>query len=109
VIRPNPSTPYDSLRSVATSLGVDALVLKNLADAAFLAPPIVLDSAQTEDWVVGVDRVPAGGTGRLVVLTFPLRFLGGTPAGAPPPTPDANYGIREVRKILFRFGHGSAP
>lgn len=109
VLRPGPGTPYDSLRSVAISSGVDALVLRTLADAAFLAPPIVLDSSQTEDWVVGVDRVPAGGTGRLVVLTFPLRFLGGTPSGAPSPSPDANYGERTLRKILARFGHGVSP
>ena len=106
---PGAATPYDSLRAVSISSSVEALVLKDLAEAAFLARPIVLDSSQTEDWVVGVDRVPAGGTGRFVALTFPLRFLGGTPAGAPSPAPDANYGVRTVRKILARFGHGVSP
>jgi hypothetical protein len=109
VLRPGATTPYDSLRSVSISNNVDALVLKDLREAAFVAPPIVLDSSQTEDWIVGVDRVPAGGTGRFVALTFPLRFLGGTPPGAPPPAPDANYGVKTVRKILARFGHGVSP
>jgi len=109
VLRPGPGTPYDSLRALAITTGIDALVLKDAAEAAFLAPPIVLDSSQTEDWIVGVDRVPAGGTGRFVFLTFPLRFLGGTPSGAPAPTPDTNYGVRTVRRVLFRFGQGSAP
>jgi hypothetical protein len=103
------TTPYDSLRAVSISPNVDALVLKDLADAAFLARPIVLDSSQTEDWVVGVDRIPAGGTGRFVALTFPLRFMGGTPSGAPSPAPDSNYGVKTVRKILARFGHGVSP
>ena len=85
---------------------MDALILKTLADAAFLAPPIVLDSSQTEDWPVGVDRVPTGGTGRLVALTFSLRFMGG---GDLPPPPDANNGERTLRKILARFGHGVSP
>jgi hypothetical protein len=88
---------------------VDALILKDLAEAAFLAPPIVLDSSQTEDWVVGVDRVPSGGIGRLVILTFPLRFLGGIPPSAPSPAPDANYGERTLRRILYRFHHGDPP
>jgi hypothetical protein len=110
VLRPGPAVPYDSLRSVAISTAVDALILKSLSEAAFLAPPIVLDSSQVEDWVVGVDRVPTGGTGRLVFLTFPLRFLALTPAGAPPPpAPDPNYGVTTLRKILARFGHGTAP
>jgi hypothetical protein len=109
VLTPGAGTPYDSLRSVAISTSVEALVLKNAADAAFLARPVILDSSQTEPWVVGVDRVPAGGTGRIVALTFPLRFLGGTPTGAPSPAPDANYGVRTVRKILARFGHGVSP
>jgi hypothetical protein len=97
------------LRSVAISTSVDALVLRDANDAAFLAPPIVLDSVQTEAWVVGVDRVPAGGTGRVVALMFPLRYLGGTPPNAPSPSPDANYGERTLRKILARFGHGISP
>lgn len=109
VLVPAPGTPYDSLRALAIAVNVDALALASLAEAAFLAPPIVLDSSQTEDWVVGVDRVPAGGTGRFVFLTFPLRFLGGTPAGAPAPAPDANYAEKTIRRVLFRFGHGSAP
>jgi hypothetical protein len=107
VLQPGPATPYDSLRSVAISTAVDALVLKTLADAAFLAPPIVLDSSQTEAWEVGVDRVPSGGTGRFVFRTFPHRFHGGTPPGAPLPAPDENYGVRTLRKILVRFGHGT--
>jgi hypothetical protein len=110
VLRPGPAVPYDSLRSVAISTSVDALILENLKEAAFLAPPIVLDSSQVEDWVVGVDRVPAGGAGRLVFLTFPLRFLALAPAGAPPPpAPDPNYGVTTLRKILARFGHGTPP
>jgi hypothetical protein len=110
VIVPGASVPYDALSSVAISSGVDALVLKSLADAAYLAPPTVLDTSQTEGWVVGVDRVPNGGTGRFVFLTFPLRFLAGTPPSAPPPpAPDLNYGERTLRKILARFGHGVSP
>ncbi len=109
VLTPGPTTPYDSLRSVAISTGVEALILKTASDAAFLARPIILDSTQTEDWVVGVDRVPAGGTGRIVALMFPLRLLGGTPTGAPSPAPDGNYGERTLRKILARFGHGISP
>jgi len=109
VIVPGASVPYDALGSIAISSGVDALVLKSLADAAYLAPPIVLDSSQTEGWVVGVDRVPTGGTGRFVFLTFPLRILAGTPPSAPPPAPDLNYGERTLRKILARFGHGISP
>jgi hypothetical protein len=111
VLRPAPGTPYDSLRAVGILGNVDALVLKSPADAAFLAPPIVLDSTQVEDWLPGTDRVPAGGTGRFVFLTFSLRFLGGTPSGAnPPPAPDANYGERTLRKILYyRFNLGTAP
>jgi len=110
VLRPGPQVPYDSLRSVAISTVVDALVLRNMNEAAFVAPPIVLDSSQVEDWVVGVDRVPTGGTGRLVFLTFPLRFLALTPLNAPPPpAPDPNYGVTTVRKILARFGHGASP
>jgi hypothetical protein len=88
---------------------VDALVLKDSTQAAFLAPPIVLDSTQTGDWIVGVDRVPAGGTGRFVFLTFPLRFLGGNAGGVNPPAPDANWAERTLRKVLYRFGHGTAP
>jgi hypothetical protein len=108
--RPDDPVPYDSLRSVAISTSVDALVMRNSKEAAFLAPPIVLDSTQTEDWVVGVDRVPTGGTGRFVFLTFPLRFLGGVPAGAdPPPAPDLNYGVTTVRRVLARFGYGTQP
>jgi hypothetical protein len=114
VLRPV-AAPFDSLRAVGGSLAVDALVLKSSADAIYLAPPIVMDSTQVEDWLPGVDRVPAGGTGRLVFLTFPLRFLGGTPpnpdgsAGPPPPAPDANYGESTLRKILwYRFQLGNA-
>jgi hypothetical protein len=109
LLHPGPVSPYDSLRAVSISTNVDALVLKLADDAAFVARPIVLDSSQTEPWVVGVDRVPPGGTGRFVFLTFPLRFLGGTPSGAPSPLPDANYGEKTVRRVLYRFGHGSAP
>lgn len=102
-------TPYDSLRAVAISTNVDALILRQAADAAFEARPIVLDSSQVEPWTIGVDRVPAGGAGRFVFLTFPLRFLGGTPAGAPSPTPDANYTEKTIRRVLARFGHGANP
>jgi len=109
VLTAGAGTPYDSLRSVSISSGIDALILENSGDAAFLARPIILDSTQTEDWVIGVDRVPAGGTGRLVALMFPLRYFGGTPTGALSPAPDANYGERTVRKILARFGHGVSP
>jgi hypothetical protein len=109
LLHPGPAAPYDSLRAVAISTGVEALILKTLNDAAFVARPIVLDSSQTEDWPVGVDRLPQGGGGRFVFLGFSLRFLGGTPPGALPPTPDANYGERTLRKILARFGHGATP
>jgi len=109
ILRPGPAAPYDSLKAVATASNVDALVLKDSTEAAFIAPPIVLDSLQTGDWAVGVDRVPAGGTGRFVYLTFPLRFLGGNAGGVNPPAPDANWAERTLRKILFRFGHGTAP
>jgi hypothetical protein len=109
VLRPGPATPYDSLRAVAISSNLEALALASPAEAAFLARPILLDSTQTEDWIVGVDRVPAGGTGRFVFLTFPLRFLGGTPTGAPAPAPDANYAERTIRRVLARFGHGANP
>ena len=102
-------TPYDSLKAVATATNVDALALHDSTQAAFTAPPIVLDSLQTGNWAVGVDRVPAGGTGRFVFLSFPLRFLGGNAAGVLPPPPDANWAERTLRKILFRFGHGTAP
>jgi hypothetical protein len=104
-----PGTPFDSLSAVSIATGVDALILKSAADAAFLAHPIVLDSSQTEPWVVGVDRVPAGGAGRFVFLTFPLRFLGGTPTGAPSPSPDLNYAEKTIRRVLARFGHGANP
>jgi hypothetical protein len=109
ILRPGPAVPYDSLLSTSISSNVDALVLRDLADAAFLAPPIVLDSSQVEDWIVGVDRVPDGGSGRFVFVTFPLRFLGGTPEGAPPPAPDTNYAEKTIRRVLFRFGHGTSP
>lgn len=109
VVDPGPGSPYDSLRSVAISSNVDALVLKAATDVAFQARPIVLDSSQVEPWTIGVDRVPAGGTGRFVFLTFPLRFLGGTPAGAPAPAPDANYAEKTIRRVLARFGHGANP
>ena len=110
VLVPGATTPYDTLVSSSISSNVDALVLQNLNDAAWLAPPIVLDSSQTEDWVVGVDRVPAGGTGRFVLATFPFRFMRGLPPSAPgPPAPDNDFAERTIRKILFRFGHGSAP
>jgi hypothetical protein len=109
IVHPAAGTPYDSLRAVGISTNVDALVLRQAADAAFEARPIVLDSAQVEPWTIGVDRVPAGGSGRFVFLTFPLRFLGGTPAGAPSPTPDANYTERTIRRVLARFGHGANP
>ena len=102
-------TPYDSLRAVAISTNVDALVLRQAADAAFEARPIVLDSTQVEPWTIGVDRVPAGGAGRFVFLTFPLRLLGGTPVGAPSPAPDANYAEKTIRRVLARFGHGTNP
>jgi hypothetical protein len=42
-------------------------------------------------------------------VTFPLRFLGGTPEGAPPPAPDTNYAEKTIRRVLFRFGHGTSP
>jgi hypothetical protein len=109
MLYPGPGTPYDSLRAAANVSNIDALVLKNAADVAYLARPAVLDTSQHEDWTVGVDRVPAGGTGRFVYLTFPLRFLGGFQAAAPSPAPDANYAEKTVRRILFRFGHGTAP
>jgi len=109
VIYANAGTPYDSLRAVVNASDVDALVLKSAADAAFLAPAGVLDTLQFVDWVVGVDRVPAGGGGRFVYLAFPLRFLGGAPIGAPSPAPDGNYGEKTVRRVLYRFGHGTAP
>jgi hypothetical protein len=109
VLRPGPAVPYDSLLSLSISGGVDALALRSLAEAAFLGPPIVLDSSQVEDWIVGVDRVPSGGTGRFVLLTFPLRFLRGTPVGASSPAPDADYAERTIRRVLFRFGHGTSP
>jgi hypothetical protein len=108
-IQPNPGTPYDSLRAAVNVSNVDALVMKNAAEAAFYAPPAVLDSSQHENWDIGVDRVPAGGAGRFVYLAFPLRFLGGFQPSAPSPAPDANYAERTLRKILYRFGHGSAP
>lgn len=109
LLHPAPGAAYDSLSAVAIATGVDALILRSAADAAFEARPIVLDSSQVEPWVVGVDRVPAGGTGRFVFLTFPLRFLGGTPPGAPSPAPDANYAERTIRRVLARFGHGPNP
>ncbi len=109
IVHPGAGTPYDSLRAVAISSNVDALALANAADVAFEARPIVLDSTQVEPWTIGVDRVPAGGAGRFVLLTFPLRFLGGTPIGAPAPAPDANYTERTLRRVLARFGHGSNP
>lgn len=109
LLHPAPQSPYDSLSSVSISTNVDALALRVADDAAFLAYPIVLDSSQTEPWVVGIDRVPAGGAGRFVFLTFPLRFMGGTPPGAPSPAPDANYTERTLRRILYRFGHGAPP
>jgi len=109
ILRPGPATPYDSLKAVGIASNVDALVLADPTQAAFLAPPIELDSLQTEDWVVGVDRVPPGGTGRFVYLAFPLRFLGGNAGGVNPPPPDANWAERTLRNVLYRFGHGSAP
>ncbi len=109
LVHPAAGSPYDSLRAVAISSNVDALVLASPADAAFEARPIVLDSTQVEPWTIGVDRVPAGGAGRFVFLTFPLRYLGGTPTGAPSPAPDANYTEKTIRRVLFRFGHGVSP
>jgi len=107
-VRPADFAPFDSLRALGISLSVDALALKSASDAIYLAPPIVMDSTQVEDWLPGVDRVPAGGTGHFVFLTFPLRFMGGTPAGAPAPAPDANYGEKTLRKILwYRFQLGA--
>ena len=61
IIHPAAGAAYDSLRAVAISTNVDALVLRQAADAAFEARPIVLDSSQVEPWTIGVDRVPAGG------------------------------------------------
>jgi len=109
VLTAGTAMPYDSLRAISISSNVDALALRVQSEAAFLARPILLDSSQTEDWIVGVDRVPAGGAGRFVFLTFPLRFLGGTPVGAPAPAPDLNYAEKTIRRVLARFGHGPNP
>jgi hypothetical protein len=109
VLTAGAAMPYDSLAARAIAKDLDALALRVPAEAAFLARPILLDSTQTEDWIVGVDRIPAGGAGRFVFLTFPLRLLGGTPPGAPAPAPDADYQERTIRKVLARFGHGTPP
>ncbi len=109
LLYPGPAVPYDSLSAVVISTNVDALVLRSANEVAFLGRPIVIDSTQTEDWFVGVDRVPAGGGGRFVFLAFPLRFMGNTPPGAPLPAPDPNYAAKTIRRVLYRFGHGSAP
>ena len=110
VIVPGPAVPYDTLRSSSIASNVDSPVLRSLADAAWLAPPIVLDSSQTAPWEIGVDRVPAGGTGRFVLATFPLRFMRALPPGqTAPPAPDNDFAERTIRKILARFGHGTAP
>ncbi len=109
VLTAGSATPYDSLAARAIAKDIDALALRDPAEAAFLARPILLDSTQTEDWIAGVDRVPAGGTGRFVLLTFPLRLLGGTPSGAPSPAPDLDYHERTIRRILARFGYGTPP
>jgi len=109
LVHPAAGTPYDSLKAVGISTDVDALILRQAADVAFEARPIVLDSSQVEPWTIGVDRVPAGGAGRFVFLTFPLRYLAGTPPGAPLPAPDADYAEKTIRRVLARFGHGANP
>ncbi|MGH7726200.1 MAG: hypothetical protein ACREOU_12305 [Candidatus Eiseniibacteriota bacterium] len=107
LLHPGSNVPYDSLSAVVISTNVDALALRNANEVAFLGKPIVIDSTQVDDWFVGVDRVPSGGTGRFVFLSFPLRFMGNTPPGAPAPAPDPNYAAKTVRRVLYRFGHGA--
>jgi hypothetical protein len=110
VLVPGPAVPYDPLLALVISDNVEAFVLRNPLDAAYLAPAGLLVPSQTEAWPVGVDRTPPGGLGKFVFFAFPLRLLGGQPPNAPPPPPiDAHYGETTVRKVLWRFGHGSAP
>ncbi len=109
VLHPGSTTPYDSLLAIVGADGVEAFELFDPADAAYTANAPILSPDQTRVLPVAVDRVPAGGTGRFVLFAFPLRLLGGTPNGAPPPDPDAHYGERTIRRVLARFGHGPTP
>jgi hypothetical protein len=109
VIVPGPAVPYDSLQALVISDNVDPFVLQNPLDAAYIAREPILSPTQDAPWPIGVDRVPKGGLGKFVLFTFPLRLLGGTPPGAPDPSPDFNYAQKTVRRVLYRFGHGTAP
>ena len=109
IVVPGPAVPYDSLQALVIADNIEAFVLKQPLDAAFIGRAPVLSPSQAEDWPIGVDRVPPGGLGRFVFFAFPLRLLGGTPPGAPDPSPDFNYGQKTVRRVLYRFGHGAAP
>jgi hypothetical protein len=110
VITPGSAVPYDPLLAIVIADRIEAFVLNDPADAAYVAAPPILSPNQTAPWPIAVDRVPDGGTGRFVFFAFPLRLLGGTAPGQPDPfPPDAHYGERTVREVLARFGHGVAP
>ena len=109
VITPGPAVPYDPLLAIVIADRIEAFALNDPADAAYVADPPILAPNQPAPWPIAVDRVPDGGSGRFVFFAFPLRLLGGTPPGAPDPSPDAHYGERTVREVLARFGHGAAP
>jgi hypothetical protein len=92
------SAPFDSMRSLGVHPGVEAFVLVDAAEAAYLAVPGVLDTLPPDPWPVGVSRLYGTGQGRLIYLAFPLKFMDRPFSGGPGRAPT------ELRKIFDLFG-----
>jgi hypothetical protein len=97
-IPPTPSVPFDTLRSSGIHSGIEAFVLQNPSEAAYVAPPASLDTLHVDDWPVAVSRVYGSGQGRIVYLTFPLRGMNGSFSG------HAGRPSQELQSIFTLFG-----
>jgi hypothetical protein len=90
--------PFDSLQSTGIWAGVESFVMKDPAEAMYLAPPGTLDTLHVDDWPVAVNRTYGAGQGRLVYLCFPLRGMNSSFNGQP------GRSAKELRKIFDLFG-----
>jgi hypothetical protein len=88
--------PFDSLQAKGIFSGVEAFVLTDPGEAAYVAPPGTLDTLHVDDWPVGVSR--HYGTGRLVYLGFPLWGMNSKWNDV------SNRAYAELRKVFDLFG-----
>ena len=93
------SAPFDSLRSAGLFGDIEAFVLENPGDAAYLATSGALDTLNAEPWPVGISRRYGAGQGRLVFLPFPLRLM-----NAPFGTGLPGRAALELSKVFTLFG-----